>query len=148
MLDQRSKAAVEDLDLEIVYNAHFAEGLSTSLKAGIGMVPAECAGALVLLADMPLVEPRMIDRLIDRAEQRHAADAVVLSHEGRWGNPVLLCRSMFDRVHRLEGDLGARKLLEDPSLHIEVVDHSNPATFNDIDEPSDLLNLAAASRRG
>jgi len=31
----------------------FAHGLSTSLRAGIGAVPGECEGAMVLLGDMP-----------------------------------------------------------------------------------------------
>ena len=46
-------AAVGGLPVEIVRNPEFAKGLSTSLKAGIAAVPADCDGAIVCLATCP-----------------------------------------------------------------------------------------------
>ena len=40
------------------------DGLSTSLRAGLAALPAEVAGAVVCLGDMPRVSAALIDRLI------------------------------------------------------------------------------------
>src|SRR5262249_58415650 len=93
------------LDLAFVANPDFAEGLSTSLKAGIAAVPAACDGALVLLGDMPRIEALHLDRLIEA----FAPGAIVVPvHEGRQGNPVLWPRSLFAEIMQLQGDAGAK----------------------------------------
>ena len=68
-------------------------------------------GALVLLGDMPWIEPRLIDALIDAFLARKDALAAVPLREGRRGNPVLLSRGLFERATRLTGDEGARRLI-------------------------------------
>ena len=57
---QRDKveAALEGLDVQRVHNPDFAEGLSTSLKAGLAAVPDDVDGAIVCLGDMPQVDAR------------------------------------------------------------------------------------------
>jgi len=63
---QRSEVekVLAGLPVEIVHNPDFADGLGTSVRAGIAAVPAEVDGAIVLLGDMPQVDARLIDRLI------------------------------------------------------------------------------------
>jgi molybdenum cofactor cytidylyltransferase len=61
---ERVQAALRDLDLRIVHNPDFADGLSTSLKAGLSALPDDVDGALVLLADMPRVDATLIDKLM------------------------------------------------------------------------------------
>ena len=47
--------ALKDLDVRFVNNPDFAEGLSSSLKAGIRAVPGESAGAVICFGDMPKI---------------------------------------------------------------------------------------------
>src|SRR5256886_11407416 len=56
--------ALAGLPVQFVHNPDFAQGLGTSLKAGIAAVPAEADGAIVCLADMPPVDARLLNRLI------------------------------------------------------------------------------------
>lgn len=137
------QAALAGLPLRFVVNTDFAAGLSTSLRAGIATVPAACRGALVLLADMPRVERVTLDALIARAEAAPDADAVVAMRRGERGNPVLLGRSLFDAVARLDGDEGARRLLSRPDLRIEDVEDGSAAILDDVDVPADLGRLQA-----
>ncbi len=58
------EAALEGLDLRFVHNADYRQGLASSLKTGVAALPADAAGALVLLGDMPAVTTALIDRLI------------------------------------------------------------------------------------
>ena len=140
------EAAVAGLDVELAFNPSFASGLASSLKAGLAATPPDAAGAIVLLGDMPWIEPRLIDALIDAYLARDGALAAIPSREGRRGNPVLLGRGLFEAAMRLEGDEGARRLIGALGAKelVEVEAGDMGATF-DIDTPDDLM---AAARFG
>ena len=138
------EGAVADLDIGLAFNPKFASGLASSLKAGLAATPPDVAGALVLLGDMPWIEPRLSDALMDAFLAREGALAAVPSREGRRGNPVLLGRGLFEAAMRLTGDEGARRLIgalrEGELVEVEASDMG--VTF-DVDTPEDL---AAAQR--
>jgi molybdenum cofactor cytidylyltransferase len=141
------EAAVADLDIRLIFNSQFMSGLASSLKTGLAATPSDVAGALVLLGDMPWIEPRLIDALIDAFLARKDALAAIPSREGRRGNPVLLGRGLFEAAMRLTGDEGARKLIGALSASelVEVETPNTGVTF-DIDTPEDLA--AARGFRG
>ena len=133
------EAAVADLDVRLSFNPNFASGLASSLKAGLAATPSDAAGALVLLGDMPWIEPRLIDGLIDDFLAREDALAAIPSRQGGRGNPVLLGRGLFEAAMRLTGDEGARGLIGALSASelVEVETPDTGVTF-DIDTPDDL----------
>ena len=138
------EAALADLDLAITFNSRFASGLASSLKAGLAATPQDVAGALVLLGDMPWIEPELIDALIGAFLAREGALAAVPLTEGRRGNPVLLSRGLFETAMSLEGDEGARRLIGALSAsELVEVEASGISVTRDIDTPDDL----AAARR-
>jgi molybdenum cofactor cytidylyltransferase len=138
------EAALADLDIRVAFNPRFASGLASSLSAGVSVLPKDVVGALVLLGDMPWIEPTLIDTLIDAFLARKGPLAAVPLREGRRGNPVLLGRELFEVALRLTGDEGARRLIGALSADelVEVEASGVGATF-DVDTPSDL----AAARR-
>jgi molybdenum cofactor cytidylyltransferase len=138
------EAALAGLGVELAFNPEFASGIASSLRAGLAAMPRDIEGALVLLGDMPWIESRLIDALIDAFLARKDALAAIPLHEGRRGNPVLLGRGLFDAAMRLEGDEGARRLIGALSAD-EVVEVAAPdlGAIFDIDTPDDL----AAARR-
>ena len=139
------EAALVDLGLKIAFNANFASGLASSLAVGLSRMPRDVMGALVLLGDMPQVGASLIDALIEAFLAREDALAAVPLHEGRRGNPVLLGRGLFERAIRLEGDEGARRLIDalSPRELVEV-EASDAGVTLDIDTPDHL----AAARGG
>jgi molybdenum cofactor cytidylyltransferase len=138
------EAALADLDIGVAFNPEFASGLASSLSVGLSAMPRDVFGALVLLCDMPWIEPRLIDALIDAFLARKGALAAVPLREGRRGNPVLLGHRLFERAMRLAGDEGARRLIGALSVSelVEVEARDTGVTF-DIDTLDDL----AAARR-
>jgi molybdenum cofactor cytidylyltransferase len=140
------EAAVADLDVSLAFNPKFASGLASSLSAGLSAMPRDVVGALVLLGDMPLIEARLADALIEAFLAREGALAAIPLTEGRRGNPVLLGQGLFEAAMRLKGDEGARKLIgalkEGELVEVEASDIG--VTF-DVDTPEDL---AAAQRLG
>ncbi|WOJ90869.1 nucleotidyltransferase family protein [Methylocapsa polymorpha] len=107
------ETALDGLDLFLIANPHYQTGLSSSLKAGIAALPKTAAGAVILLADMPRISGELIDRLIRVFEASvEAPRAVAPVRGGSRGNPVLIGRGLFVAVAHLEGDRGARRLVE------------------------------------
>ena len=138
------ESVVADLEVSFAFNPDFASGLASSLSVGLLATPRDVAGVLVLLGDMPLIEPRLADALIAAFLARQGALAAIPLTEGRRGNPVLLGRGLFEAAMRLKGDEGARKLIgalnEEELVEVEA---SNPGVTFDVDTPEDL---AAAQR--
>ena len=108
----RIRKAVEGLDTSIAHNPDFASGLASSLKVGIAAVPDAATGALIQLGDMPGVSSTDLDRLIDAFRKAGGQAIVRATHDGKRGNPVILPRTLFGKVTELEGDTGARHLIE------------------------------------
>jgi len=147
------EAALAGLDLGFAHNPDFAEGLATSLRAGVAALPADVAGALVLLGDMPEASAAVADALIDAFAATPGALAAVALYAGRRGNPVLLGRGLFAEVARLTGDEGARGLIAAlPPGRIASVEVAEAGVTKDVDRPEDLrspvLRGRQASARG
>ncbi|MDR3409296.1 MAG: nucleotidyltransferase family protein [Methylovirgula sp.] len=140
---ERVRAALNDLEVEIVPAADFEKGLSHSLRAGLASVPQEADGAVVLLADMPRVSPKLIDHLIDSFAAAEQPSAVVPVYRNRRGNPVVLGRKLFAAASALEGDVGARAILG-PDAILCLVD--DEAVSADIDTQEDLRRLSTLAR--
>lgn len=118
----RVEAALEGLDLTRVANPLYSNGLATSLKAGVSALSPDCGGALVMLGDMPEIRPRDLDTLISRFVAGGGTQIVRATHDGQRGNPVILPRSVFPEIARLEGDTGARHIVENAGIDIVDVE--------------------------
>jgi molybdenum cofactor cytidylyltransferase len=136
--------ALAGLKVRFVRNPDFAAGLASSVKTGIAAVPANADGAVVCLGDMPLIDARLIDRLIEAfAPDRGDLIAVPVS-DGRRGNPVLWSRRFFTELMSLDGDIGARHLIAKHAEAVAEVPVEGRGAFLDIDTPEAL----AAARQG
>ena len=144
---ERVEAVLSGLPVTFVHNPDFADGLSTSLKAGIAAVPADVGGALVCLGDMPQVEASLIDRLITAFDPEHGALVVVPTIDGKRGNPVVWSRRFFFDLGALEGDVGARHLIASYPEAVVEVPVADTAAFVDIDTPEALSAVKAEIER-
>jgi molybdenum cofactor cytidylyltransferase len=139
----RLEAALAGLPVRLVHNPDYAQGLSTSVKAGLAALPPEAEAAVVCLGDMPQVTSALIDRLIAAFDPERNALVVLPTFNGKRGNPVLWSRRFFPELMALEGDVGARHLIGAyPEVVIEVP-VENAAAMVDIDTP-DALRAAKA----
>jgi molybdenum cofactor cytidylyltransferase len=137
------EAALEGLPLQWVHNARFADGLASSLQSGLAAAPDDVGGAVILLGDMPAVTPGLIDRLIVAFARRPDVLAVAPVQRDRRGNPILLARALFPAVATLEGDIGARRLLDDlPPERILEIPADALETALDIDTADALASAA------
>jgi len=140
---ERVQRTLAGLNVICVDNPDYAEGLSTSLKAGVLALPENTDAAVVMLADMPQVDAALVDRLIGAFDPERGALIVVPTIEGKRGNPVLWSRRFFSDLMELQGDIGARHLIgRFPEAVIEVAVEGR-AALTDVDTPDALIAVKA-----
>jgi molybdenum cofactor cytidylyltransferase len=121
--------------VQLVECAEYPQGQAASLRCGLNALPRSARAAVVLLVDMPLVGAPLIDQLLDAYTAAPESLAVIPRFEGRRGNPVLLAAALFPEVLALEGDVGARSVLERHTQAVRWLDVADPAVVTDLDTP-------------
>ena len=135
-------SAVGDFGQTTIVNPDYADGQSTSLRAGIAALPVDASAAVVLLGDQPLVTPALIDRVVETFVERREVDRFV---QTRYGDtpapPVLIGRSWFASLGDIEGDEGARDLIRDHRTKVDLIDsgQDRPLDIDTVDDYQELI---------
>src|SRR6266704_3378530 len=99
-------------------------------------------GALIVLGDQPLVGSRTVAALLRSWRREGSRPAVAMASstpKPRWTPPVVLARELWPELEQLEGDSGARQLLDaHPELLDVVPAQGRP---DDIDTPDDYAKI-------
>ena len=140
---ERVEAALTGLPVQLVHNPHFADGLGTSLKAGIAALQPNIDGVIVCLGDMPQVDAALIDRLIGAVDPDKGALIAVPVIEGKRGNPVVWSRRFFHDLMTVEGDIGARYLIGRYAEAVAEVPVDGTAALTDVDTPEAFAAVKA-----
>jgi molybdenum cofactor cytidylyltransferase len=125
-----------DRPVEVVVNEVWAEGQSTSIRAGLSNLADNVTAALFPLADAPLVTAATLDALVARY-RRTFAPVVWPEHAGKRGNPVLFDRVLFAQLNQLTKDTGGRSVLQSHLEESERVSVPDAGILKDIDTPQD-----------
>lgn len=124
-----------ELPLRIEHNPEWRKGMGSSLARGIRMMPERVRAALVLLCDQWKITSADL-QVLARAWSEDPGAVVAASYSGTVGVPAILPRAMFERLARLRGDTGARRLIK--GWHGQVRSIAMPRAAADIDTVSDL----------
>jgi molybdenum cofactor cytidylyltransferase len=121
-------AAVQGRPVRCAANHRWAEGQSSSVRAGLAALGPETAAALFLLADQPHVSPAVVDALVRAHRQTLAAAVVPVYRGGRRGNPVLFDSRVFPELMALSGDVGGRAVIQrlGEAVYELVIDEDQP----------------------
>lgn len=126
----------------IISNEAYADGMATSLRVGIAALPSEVSGALILLADQPLVTFAMVNRMLAAASlEPHAIHAA--AYEGMRGNPVYFPRALFGELQAVSGDEGGRSVIARHGDIVRLVPMSDVNAAIDVDTPGEYERLIA-----
>ncbi len=118
-------------------------GLADSLRAGLAATRRDAAAAAILLGDQPQVTSDLIDWMVSRF-RLSGAPCVRPVYSGAAGpvpgHPVVIARSLWPELERLQGDRGAGRLLaEHPEwVRCETIEGEPPI---DVDRPEDYERL-------
>lgn len=122
-----------------IVNAEAEMGLATSLRAGIGALDKPTDGALIVLADMPGVTLKLIERVLSAAAAAPSMIIYPLSADGRQGHPVFWPADLFTELQSLAGDKGAKSLLDRHKARCAPIDSASDDAFSDIDTRAALV---------
>ncbi len=137
----RVRRALEGRSVDFVVNPDYADGLSTSLRAGLAALDEKSQAALICLGDMPRLTAEQLDRLIAAYDPIEGRAICVPTYRGKRGNPVLWDRRFFEEMSDLSGDVGARHLIGANAEVVVEVEMDDDAVLIDIDSPSALTAL-------
>lgn len=140
---QEVRAALEGLEVRIVYNRDWERGgQSSSVKAGLGAVSQEAGAAIFLVVDQPQLPVSLLQAL--RAEHaRSLAPIVATQVDGQRSNPVLFDRSTFPDFAAIKGDVGGRAIF---SKHrVSWLEWLDASLAIDVDAPEDYARLLRAA---
>jgi molybdenum cofactor cytidylyltransferase len=124
---------------QVVVNAEWKSGLSSSLALGIRTVFADpaCDGALVTLADQPLVDAASLRTLLAAFDASHRL--VASAYNDTFGAPAVFGREYAQALAALTGDTGAGSWLRSRPGEVTLVPLANAAT--DVDTLADAARL-------
>ncbi len=144
--EERARAEIGGLACRAVPNADHARGINTSLSAGVREVPPEAAAAVVLLADMPLVDADMIRAVVARW-RRGEAPLVTARYGEVTAPPTLYDRALLAELCGGEGEGRGRDTVRRHAGRVAFVDFPASA-LADLDAPEDLERARAGIAGG
>jgi len=110
---------VEAHSAEAVLNPDYEEGMTSSFKTGLSRVSVDAA--FLCLGDQVVLDPVLMDGMIDAMEAHPEALIVSPVHEGRRGHPVLFRDTLFPEIMGLgSGDTMKDVVEGHGGRHMEV----------------------------
>ena len=130
---EASLEALAGLGVDIVVNPAWAEGMGSSIRAGVAALPEDAKAVLLLVCDQPALSREHLEEI--RRLHGQAPDQVIVSaYAGIRGVPALVPKGRFPELQALAGDRGAQGLFRCGDLR-EV---PFPGGDLDVDTPGDL----------
>lgn len=133
------RRTLEAAGCEILETDRTARGMGSSLAAGVE-ASAGAAGWIVALGDMPVIHVETI-AAVKRALEGGARIAAPFDAGGRRGHPVGFSLALLGELVTLDGDAGARAILQRHADAIARIETQDAGIFIDIDTPQDLAGL-------
>ncbi len=138
------KEKIDFNGVRVTVNSDYETGQSSSLRASLCALDDDTDAAMFLLGDQPFISVQVIDKLI-RTFCRHPSGLLIPTHGGKRGNPVLVHKSIFEMIHKITGDTGARALFDSLGGQITEIKVLDPGILLDIDTPADYQKLVPLS---
>jgi molybdenum cofactor cytidylyltransferase len=134
------RAGVDLSGADVVENADYGEGCSSSIATALRAVDPRCDVLVLMLGDQPGVGPTTVRTLLAR---RHGGPIAVCRYDDGVGHPFAFTREVFADLIDLHGDKGVWKLIEQRAADVVEVRTHGPVP-RDIDTWDDYEDLAAA----
>jgi len=131
LLLQHAAEVAKLYDAEIVINDRAHLGLASSIKCGV-VHTFDAVGWLFALADMPYILPATYAAIA--AQLNSPTQIIVPIYEGRRGHPIGFGAAYVEALSQLEGDTGAREVIDRHRDHVVQYVTVDAGILVDIDE--------------
>jgi len=132
---QSTRALVDDLPLQLVYNQAHSSGQMTSVHCGLASLKDRYDGVIIALGDQPALSVADINYLIDAYHNRSSGEVIVPTYTGERGNPIIISDNCRADILAGTRNLGCRRFIEKNPELICKVEMPNPGVVIDLDTP-------------
>ena len=133
--DSTLERSLKGSNVNIVVAKNADKGMSQSLIEGIqDQINADAW--LIALGDMPYIKTDTLEKLISQSTKNNI---VVPVCDGRRGNPVIFGCGFQSKILALEGDVGAKRVIDVNQSRALKVQVDDEGVFHDIDRTEDIL---------
>lgn len=137
---------VNTAGLYLVQNANWETGMASSIKTGLEALMKkhpDLASVLIAVSDQPYVSHEIFENMI-RLQQETKKGIVAAKYGSVTGTPVLFDQKYFSSLLQLQGDRGAKTILQKHPEDMVTVDFPQGAI--DIDTPEDYERLCLQTK--
>jgi molybdenum cofactor cytidylyltransferase len=135
------RKSLEMPQLDIVTNENWETGMASSIVKGICYIKEKYPkvdGVIIVVGDQPYLNETQIHQLIN-SQNKTGLPIAACSYAGIIGTPALFYKSVFPELLGLNGDVGAKKIIEKRMQDVVTISFDNGVI--DIDTEEDYMNL-------
>ncbi len=137
--DQGVRVALEGLAVRFAVNPRPQAGQGSSIAVGMAALKPWTTAVLIALGDQPRLPEGVIAGLLRERERSGKAIAAPV-YRGTQGTPVLFDGAVFGELAGLDGDAGARSVVQARPERVARVAVDAPMPL-DVDTPEDYARL-------
>ena len=133
--------------IRFYYNENFKSGMASSIKVGLKNMSEKTEDFFICLGDMPNVNQNIYNKLIKtkykynkKLRLEYKKEIIVPTFNSRIGNPVLFSKFMKPKIMDIQGDFGAKKIIEMNKEKVLNVPIDNDGITLDFDTQEDFMS--------
>ena len=138
---QEIMSDINDLEIDVEVNKNWESGMASSIKAGLEKameIYEEMENCILAVCDQPYISSVLFQELLDQ-KKTSGKKIVASSYAGTLGTPALFDKKYFEDLLNMQGDHGAKNLLQKYNEDVASV-HFKKGEI-DIDTKSDYEQL-------
>jgi len=134
--------------IKFIYNDNYKSGISSSIKKGLSNISEKSEAFFICLGDMPNVNQNIYNKLIKtrfnynkKNTPETKKEIIVPIFEEKEGNPVLFSKFIREKIMSIDGDFGAKKIIEKNKNKVLYVPIKSNGIILDFDTKKDFNPL-------
>jgi len=126
---------IEKYPVKTTINPEYADGMASSIKAGINVVNNSTTAFLFALVDQPLIDPTIIDSIIDgyQANLRSGKKIVIPQYQGKGGHPTIFDAALRDQIQNIDFKVGLKQVKDQHLNQVLYLAVDDPRVVEDMD---------------
>ena len=135
-------AAVSGRGVRLVHNPAHAEGMLSSVCAGLSAIAGEVEGIMLVLGDQPAVRAETLRRLVD-AWRRSGAPLAIPTYPGKRVHPVIFAATLLREILSLRPPQTLREIVHRHLGEALLVAVEDAGVIGDVDTPEEYRRALA-----
>ena len=131
-------ASLQNTETSVIFNDAWPNGMGSSIALAVEQLTSNTTAVLISLCDQPFIPTAHLEKLIAAVSFPDATVAVSEYGDGASGVPAIFTRAHFDSLLQLDGDRGAKELIQRVK-HVKV--RLSREEEKDVDTGADLESL-------